>query len=63
MHRSKGLIQFKKGLYMPQILSTIEQYITEEREKDSIWMVFNTRYNEIHALHQPLKDDELMPLR
>ena len=46
---------------MPQILFTIEQYITEEREKDSIWMVFNTRYNQFHELHQPLKDDELMP--
>ena len=36
---------------MPQILYTIEEYITEHRKKDSVWMVFNTRYNEIHALH------------
>jgi len=43
---------------MPQLLYTIEEYITEHRKKDSIWMVFNTRYNEIHALKmEPQKDE------
>lgn len=37
---------------MPQLLYTIEEYIVKHRKKDTIWMVFNTRYNEIHALHQ-----------
>lgn len=35
---------------MSQALYTIEEYIAEHRKKDSIWIVFNTRYNEIHAL-------------
>lgn len=43
---------------MPQVLYTIEEYITEHRKKDSIWMVFNTRYNELHALHQKPEEDE-----
>ena len=43
---------------MPQLLYTVEEYITEHRKKDSIWMVFNTRYNEIHALKQQPEEDE-----
>jgi hypothetical protein len=43
---------------MPQLIYTIEEYITEERQKDSIWMVFNTRYNEIHALKKKLEENE-----
>lgn len=45
---------------MPQILYTVEEYIAEHRKKDSIWIVFNTRYNEIHALHQKLDDDNMV---
>jgi len=45
---------------MPQALHTIEEYIAVHRKKDSIWMVFNTRYNEIHALHQKPDDEDLM---
>ncbi|NBK99717.1 MAG: hypothetical protein EOM50_17240 [Erysipelotrichia bacterium] len=43
---------------MPQILYTIEEYITEQRKKDSIWMVFNTRYNELHALHHVINEED-----
>ena len=43
---------------MPQVLYTIEEYIVKYRKKDSIWMVFNTRYNEIHGLHQKISDEE-----
>ena len=43
---------------MPQLLFTIVEYIAEHRKKDSIWIVFNTRYNQIHALKQYPKEDE-----
>jgi len=43
---------------MAKLLYTIEEYITKHRKKDSIWMVFNTRYNEIHALQMMPKVDE-----
>lgn len=43
---------------MAQLLYTIEEYIAEHRKKDSIWMVFNTRYNEIHALHIKPEENE-----
>ena len=42
---------------MPKLLYTIEEYIAEHRKKDSIWMVFNTRYNEIYALKKFPQDD------
>lgn len=43
---------------MPQVLYTIEEYIVKYRKKDSIWMVFNTRYNEIHGLHHTIDDED-----
>ena len=43
---------------MPQMLYTIEEYIAEHRKQDSVWMVFNTRYNELHALHIKPEEDE-----
>lgn len=43
---------------MPQLLLTIEEYIADHRKKDSIWMVFNTRYNDIHALKKRPENDE-----
>ncbi len=43
---------------MPQVLYTIEEYIVRHRKKDSIWMVFNTRYNEIHALHHKICEED-----
>lgn len=43
---------------MAQLLYTIEEYIAEHRKKDSVWMVFNTRYNELHALHIKPEEDE-----
>ena len=43
---------------MPQLLYTVEEYIAEHRQKESIWMVFNTRYNEIHALKKLPSEEE-----
>ena len=43
---------------MAQLLYTIEEYIAEHRKNDSVWMVFNTRYNELHALHIKPQEDE-----
>lgn len=42
---------------MPKLLYTIEEYIAVHRKKETLWIVFNTRYNEIHALKQ-LPDDD-----
>jgi hypothetical protein len=43
---------------MPQMLYTIEEYIAKHRKKESVWMVFNSRYNEIHALHQSIDEED-----
>lgn len=43
-------------------LYTIDEYIADHRKKDTIWMVFNTRYNEIHLFDQyPTNEDDLRP--
>lgn len=42
---------------MPQILYTIEEYIATKRQKTSIWIVFNTVYNDIHAFKKKLEGD------
>jgi len=42
---------------MPQILYTVEEYIATKRQKTSIWIVFNTVYNDIHAFKKKLEDD------
>ena len=34
---------------MPQILKTIEEYVVNDRKRDTFFMVFNTVYNDIHA--------------
>ncbi|WP_157279210.1 hypothetical protein [Aliarcobacter butzleri] len=34
---------------MPQILYTIDEYVTKERQRDTYWMVFNTVYNDVHT--------------
>ena len=42
---------------MPQILYTVEEYIATKRQKTSIWIVFNTVYNDIHAFKKKLEGD------
>lgn len=34
---------------MPLVLQTIDEYIATQRKKDTIWLVFNTKYNDVHA--------------
>ena len=42
---------------MPKLLHTIEEYIAEHRKKDTIWIVFNTAYNDVHAFKKEFKSD------
>ena len=51
----KNIFQFK-GSNMPQILYTIDEYIATVRKKTSIWIVFNTVYNDVHAFGKELED-------
>ena len=37
---------------MPQILKTIEEYVVNDRKRDTFFMVFNTVYNDIHAFNK-----------
>lgn len=39
---------------MPQIIPTIEEYVATVRKEDTIFMVFNTVYNDIHAFKKKL---------
>lgn len=39
---------------MAQILQTIDEYIVKNRKKDTIWIVFNTVYNDVHTLKKEL---------
>lgn len=41
---------------MPQILYTIDEYISEHRKKETIWIVFNTLYNDVHAFNKSYDD-------
>lgn len=41
---------------MPQILKTIEEYVVEDRKRDTFFMVFNTVYNDVHTLSK-IPDD------
>lgn len=34
---------------MPQILHSVDSYVTNIRKKDSFWLVFNKNYNNVHA--------------
>lgn len=43
---------------MPQILMTIDQYVACERKKDTIFMVFNTIYNDFHAFNKKLSEED-----
>lgn len=46
---------------MAVIIYTVEEYIATKRKKDTIWMVFNSAYNKVHALKQKFEaeDDDL----
>ncbi len=44
---------------MAQAIYSIEQYVATIRKKDTIWMVFNTEYNRVHALKQEPYVDEM----
>jgi hypothetical protein len=37
---------------MPQIVPTIDEYIATQRKETTIWMVFNTVYNDVHAFNK-----------
>ena len=37
---------------MPQILKIIEDYVVNDRKRDTFFMVFNTVYNDIHAFNK-----------
>lgn len=37
---------------MPQAVPTIEEYVSQIRKKDTIYIVFNKVYNDIHAFHK-----------
>jgi hypothetical protein len=42
---------------MPQILQTIEEFATQ-RDQPTIWIVFNTKYNDVHAFHKKFSSDD-----
>ena len=44
---------------MPQILKTIEDYVVNDRKRDTYFMVFNTVYNDIHAFNKEPEIDSL----
>ena len=44
---------------MPQILKTIEDYVVNDRKRDTFFMVFNTVYNDIHAFNKEPEIDSL----
>jgi len=41
---------------MPQLYPTIEEYITTTRQKATLFMVFNTAYNEVIAMGKSLQN-------
>lgn len=44
---------------MPQIIPTIEEYVAITRKEDTIYMVFNTVYNDVHAFKKEVDTDYL----
>ena len=44
---------------MPQILKTIDEYVVEDRKRETYFMVFNTVYNDIHAFQKEPETDNL----
>jgi len=44
---------------MAQLLYTIDEYVANVRKKTTIWMVFNTVYNDVHAFKkEPSESDD-----
>ena len=43
---------------MPQILPSLDEYASQIRKKDTVYIVFNTVYNDVHAFNKKLNDDE-----
>jgi len=37
---------------MPQLLPTIEEFIATDIQRQGYWIVFNTSYNDVHALNK-----------
>jgi hypothetical protein len=48
---------------MPQLLPTIEEFIATDIKRQGYWMVFNTGYNNVHALRKPVERDEETGMR
>ncbi|WP_373072202.1 hypothetical protein [Sulfurimonas sp.] len=44
---------------MAQLLKTIDEYVTNVRKKTTMWIVFNTIYNDVHAFNKKLNPNEL----
>lgn len=45
---------------MPQLLYTIDEYIATKRKKPTIWIVFNSLYNDVHAFKKKLSEEEFL---
>lgn len=43
---------------MPRSLYSVDSYIATKRQKTSIWMVFNTVYNDVHAFKKKIAEDD-----
>jgi hypothetical protein len=43
---------------MPQLLPTIEEFIATDIQRQGYWIVFNTSYNDVHALKKKPDVDE-----
>ena len=43
---------------MPQAVPTIEEYASQIRKKDTIFIVFNTVYNDVHSFHKDLEQED-----
>ena len=44
---------------MPQILKTLEEYVVEDRKRETYFIVFNTAYNDMYAFNKEPKSDNL----
>ena len=44
---------------MPQILQTLEEYVVEDRKRETYFIVFNTAYNDMYAFNKEPKSDNL----
>lgn len=44
---------------MPQILKTLDEYVVEDRKRETYFIVFNTAYNDIYAFNKDLESDNL----